>query len=334
VLDVLRGIYHRTGRPDSNDYSEVINKAIDAFLAEGEPVRPRASDGRPGGLIQLSDVQTIIVPDLHARMDFFIHVMNFETNDGKRVFQGLADGTVQVVCVGDGFHAEGRAVERWRNALDEYLGDYRKHRNMDQEMRESMGLMEMVMRVKTAYPDTFYFLKGNHENIANENGEGNYPFGKFAYEGEMVTGYVTKFFGDEFLDLYYRFEKQLPVMAVGKGFMVTHAEPKSFYPREMVINYYDYPEVIYGLTWTANDAAEEGSVETTLRYYLGDGYSENSHLFGGHRPVPRRYLLRAGGKYVQIHNPDKFIVAYIAEGDIEIDRDVIEIPYNKKLMEG
>ena len=334
MLNTLRRIYRRKGLPNAETYSATLSKVIDTYLAEDEPVRPRASSGRPGGLIELRDLPTVIVPDMHARMDLFIHVMAFETGDGKTVIEGLEDGTVQVVCVGDGFHAEARAVDRWRNALDEYLGSYRKHKAMDAEMRESLGLMEMVMKVKSAFPEYFHFLKGNHENIANEQGEGNYPFGKFAYEGEMVTAYVLKFYGDDFLDLYYRFEKQLPVMAVGTDFIVTHAEPKSFYPREMVIDYYEYPEVIYGLTWTANDAAEPGSVETTLRHYLGDGYSAESKIFGGHRPVPDRYLLRADGKYAQIHNPDKFIIAYLDDEGIDLDRDIIQLPYNTQLLEG
>lgn len=77
----------------------------------------------------------------------------------------------------------------------------------------------------------------------------------------MVTLYIKKFYGKEFLSQYYAFEKKLPVLAAGKNFLVSHAEPESFYPEYMVINYHSYPEVIYGLTWTANEAAEEGSVK-------------------------------------------------------------------------
>ena len=330
----LVSVYRRKSVPHPGNYLLRVREAIETYEREGEPERPRSSTGRPGGLVYLYDLPTIIVPDLHARMDFFLHVMFFRPDNGPPVIERLADGSLQVVCVGDGFHAEARAADRWKRAYHEYLGNYERHRAMDAEMRESLGLMEMVMAVKTAIPKTFHFLKGNHENIANENGEGNYSFGKFAYEGDMVTRYVLQFLGREFLETYYRFEKELPVLAVGADFLVTHAEPRTFYPREMVIDYYEYPEVIYGLTWTANDAADEGSVETMLRYYLADRYTPESRIFGGHRPVPGLYHLRAGGKYVQIHNPDKFIVARMNGTGIDVDRDVLEIPYDNSIVTG
>ena len=39
-----------------------------------------------------------------------------------------------------------------------------------------------------------------------------------------------------------------------------------------------------------------------LEHYLTD--PETGIYFGGHRPVSNRYLLRAGKKYIQIHNPE------------------------------
>ena len=58
------------------------------------------------------------------------------------------------------------------------------------------------------------------------------------------------------------------------------------------------------------------------------------YYFGGHRPVRGLYNLRAGGRYVQIHNPGKFIIALIdVDRDINLDEDVIEIEKNSdKLM--
>ena len=98
-------------------------------------------------------------------------------------------------------------------------------------MRESLGLMEMVMECKSAFPGRFHFLKGNHENIANEEGGGNHPFVKFALEGFMVADYMR-------LLLRRRrswpattsFEKELPLLAVGSGFLASHAEPAELLP--------------------------------------------------------------------------------------------------------
>ncbi len=37
----------------------------------------------------------------------------------------LAEGRLQIVCLGDGVHSEGRAARRWRAALEEFQEEYR-----------------------------------------------------------------------------------------------------------------------------------------------------------------------------------------------------------------
>ncbi len=330
LKETLVSIYHREQGPRSDEYLEKVNGIIGILDSEEEIYRPRSADGRPGGLVYLNkSLDTIIVPDLHARMDFFLHVLLHEIEDQSTVLDRLALGQIQMVCVGDGFHAEARAARRWLSAFEEFKSDYANHSSMDEEMRESLGLMEMVIEVKASFPPFFHFLKGNHENISNEQGEGNYPFGKFAYEGAMVTHYIKKFYGEEFLSRFYRFEKQLPILTVGKNFLISHAEPETFYPREMVIDYRTHPEVIYGLTWTDNDAAQEDSVPAMLDYYLDETERNGAYYFGGHRPIGGKYHLRAGGKYVQIHNPNRFIAAFLKKNkEIDLDEDIIEIVPN------
>jgi len=137
---------------------------------------------------------------------------------------------------------------------------------------------------------------------------------------------MEKFYGEELLASYASFEKRLPLLAVGRNFLISHAEPEFFFSREEVIEYRMNPEVVEGLTWTPNDGAEEGSVERMLDHYLPPGQAGSSFYFGGHRPVAGLYNRRAGGRYVQVHNPGKFIIACLpAEGDIDLDRDVREI---------
>ena len=162
-------------------------------------------------------------------------------------------------------------------------------------MREGLGTMEMVMETKLAFPAHFHFLKGNHENIANEEGEGNFPFRKFALEGAMVEDYLRRFYGEETLGTWARFEKQLPLLAVGSPFLASHAEPRDFYPRDRVVGYRDDPEVVAGLTWTDNDEAEPGSVAGMLEHYLGLEAAA-ARYFGGHRPIGGAYGLRADGQ--------------------------------------
>ena len=333
LKDRLLEIFLRKVPPDPEAYLRVLTRVQDVLDNEGPTVRPPDSTGLPGGLVNLSqEVPTVIVPDLHARMNFLFSIFLHE-DEGEKVFEKLDRREIQIVCVGDGFHAEGRARNRWALAFDEYRTGFKKHEKMDEEMRESLGVMEMVMEAKCRFPDCFHFLKGNHENIANEEGEGNHPFRKFSYEGIMVLEWVTRFFGEDFIGSYYEFEKSLPLLAAGRNFLVSHAEPiRSFEPEE-VIEYRQENDVVEGLTWTANDDAEPDSVETMLESYLTCAPKESCYYFGGHRPVHGLYHARAEGRYIQIHNPDKFAVARINPvGEIDPERDIIEIE-NRMFLE-
>ena len=206
---------------------------VSTALADENPVvRPRDSSGRPGGLVLLNpNLTTVLVPDLHARTGYLAALIDMEI-DGVRLLERLLGGTLQVLCVGDGFHSEARGAERWRRAWEEYQEGYLSHEAMDGEMAESLSLMAMVMILKTAAPDAFHFLKGNHENVANVDTDGNRPFGKYAWEGQMVRDWFLEFLGRDVLDRWAGFENSLPLLAVGDHFLVSHAEPRRAYGRD------------------------------------------------------------------------------------------------------
>jgi len=328
--NLLSKIFHKAGEgslPGRKLMGNILNDVIDVLKTESIHYRPRGADGNPGGLIKLQSLPTIIVSDLHARVGYLKSVLLWKPPDMKyNVYWGLSSGKLQVVCVGDGFHSESRAILRWKKALREYNMDFIEHRAMDEEMSESLGVMMMVMKLKTAFPRFFHFLKGNHENIANENSADNRSFRKFVYEGAMVTTWFKKFMGKRLFDRYYKFEKMLPVFAVGDRFCVTHAEPKTHYSEKDIVNAMINREIIFDLTWTDNGQAEVGSVVRYLYEYFPD--NQEARMFGGHRPISisQHYLLRAGGKYIQIHNPSRYNIVYIRDmKDFLIDRDIFSI---------
>lgn len=367
-MQQLIEIARRGGLPDQKAYTALIQRAREVLKSEDPLYRPRDERDRPGGLIRLNDRPTLIVPDLHARPWFLLHVLAHRPvlhrsepvldttdndTDGAHTDSGteaeaqkptepenggaaerptvgelLQRGEIQMICVGDGFHAESRAAQRWKQAFKEFSTKFRKHTAMDEEMRESLGLMEIVMKLKIMRPDSFHFLKGNHENIMNEEGRGNHPFRKFAYEGEMVKEWVLKFYGEEFISEFAEMEHEFPLVAVDGTFMVSHAEPQRFFTHEEVIRYREYDDVVLGLTWTPNDGAEEGSVEQMISEYCS--HPDAARYFGGHRPVQGSYNLRAGDKYIQLHNPGTYSFALVTPGITpDPQRDIIEIPYDE-----
>ncbi|MBN1525175.1 MAG: metallophosphoesterase [Spirochaetales bacterium] len=321
----LEEIFSRPFPPKNDPYLMICEEINRVFETEDPRVRPRDKNDNTGGIIFLiKNIPTIVVPDLHARMDFFLSIMLSTKFGYGTTLELLAAGKIQIVCVGDAFHSEGHQAKRWKLAFGEFQDQYRKHAHMDQEMRESMGLMEMVWEVKAAFPYHFHFLKGNHENILNENGSGNYPFRKYAYEGAMVADYMKKFYSAKLLKKYAIMEKNLPLLAIGNNFIISHSEPQKFFPSEKVINYRTNADVVYGLTWTDNDAADEGSVLEMIQHYLPYTVWDHARYFGGHRPVTGAFKERAEGKYLQIHNPGRFQVAYLSpDQPVDIKNNVI-----------
>lgn len=322
VAELFRG----AGPPDADAFRRSVGAALDSLRAEAAAVRPPDRSGKPGGVVRLSrEIPTLIVPDIHGRMDFLIRVFGYEPRPGERTLALLAQGGIQVLCLGDGMHAEGRAAARWRAALGEFNDGWRRRVNMDEEMRESLGVMAMVMEAKRYFPEHFHFLKGNHENIANEAGGGNFPFRKFALEGLMVSDYMRRFYGEEILGEMAAFEKELPLLAVGHGFLASHAEPAEFFTEERVVEYRQDADVVAGLTWTDNGEADPESVPAMLDAYLGEE-AKGAYYFGGHRAVEGSYRLRAGGRFVQIHDPARSVIACCPpSGEIDLDRDVRDI---------
>jgi len=323
LAHALLELYGRTAPPEATALADRVRRVLDCLCCESPGRRPRDRAGRPGGMIVLDrTLPTILVSDLHGRMDYLLSVLALEVTPGAAALDLLAGAELQVVCLGDGLHAEGRAAGRWREAFEEYSGGYERHDAIDEEMRESLGTMEMVMATKLAFPAHFHFLKGNHENIANEEGDGNFPFRKFAHEGAMVADYMLRFYGEDTLGAWARFEKQLPLLAVGSPFLASHAEPRTFYSRDRVVGYRDDADVVAGLTWTDNDEAEPGSVQLMLEHYLG-AEAGSARYFGGHRAAAGGYGLRADGRYVQIHDPERFQVALLhPAAAVDPERDV------------
>ena len=322
----IKAITERRKVPVSGDLNESLERASSALDNENMDIRPRGSDGEPGGLVLLRALPTIIVPDLHARIGYLKALLSWSLpGENYTVYQGLSLGKLQVVCVGDGFHAEARAIQRWQTAYGEFSKDFKKHKAMDEEMRESLGVMMIVMELKSAFPEYFHFLKGNHENIANENSLDNRSFMKFVYEGAMVTDWFRKFMGEETFQNYYEFEKKLPVFAVGNCFCVTHSEPRKHYWKHELIEAMTRRQIVFDLTWTANEEAESGSVTEYLEeYFPGD---LQARMFGGHRPVAACFNARAGGRYLQIHNPGRYIAAYIRDmSDFSTERNILILP--------
>ena len=320
--------------PSKKKILDAAKKALFVLATEDSSYRKRIPGSDiPGGLLDFRGdggtngaLPTIIVPDIHARPDFVYNILNFGLPSGAKVIDALEEKKIRVICVGDLLHAEGRARERWMSAYQAFESGVYDSAFMREEMREGLAALLAVMQAKFLWPENFHCLKGNHENITNERGGGNFPFRKFAAEGRMVLEFIRLVYGEEILNALYDFEKALPLAACADNFFVSHAEPMDFYNREELVSAPLDEGTVYGLTWTANDEARVGSVATILTALCKPPKGVEARAIGGHRPVPENYLERQGGLYVQIHNPELQNVALVRpDKTFDPDTDIISV---------
>ncbi|MCA1753304.1 MAG: metallophosphoesterase [Spirochaeta sp.] len=339
LIDALHRISVRSKPPAAPETADELEAVCRVLESEDPQLRPAASDGHPGGVVYLRpELPLVVLPDIHGRIELVLAALSASYPDHgieQPLLYALDSGRAQLLFVGDYVHAEARARERWMHAFEEFSGGFKKHVAMDQEMNESLGVLQVFALLKRAYPDMVHGLKGNHENISNEEGEGNHSFGKFVLEGAMVAEYMDRFYGGAAFEALYRLEKSLPLLAVGSSYLISHAEPARFFEREEVIEYRRSPEVVEGLTWTDNDQAEPGAVYAMLEHYLRHSEPSEAIYLGGHRPVQDLYALRAEGRYVQFHNPARYGAAVPPVNRLfDPERDVLELQNNRTIFDG
>ena len=321
--------------PTHNDLLALLEGGISVLENENPMYRPSDDEGNAGGLLDFTadsykNLPVIVVPDLHGRGKFIIDILDFEI-EGRTVLSLLEAGEVMVCCVGDIFHSEGRGKERWKMAYFDCISGNRTNEFLKEEMKENLSLLEMILSLKSAFAGHFHILKGNHENVLNENQHtryGNVPFRKFCDEGNMVAEFLQHFYDDLILHEISCFEKSLPIVAAFRKCLVSHAEPAEFFSRDEIINYHAVNSyVTFALTWTANDVAKIGTVKHMFSELLPNFEQEKTAYFTGHRPVLGNYALRQGGKLIQIHNPDlEQIALVLPEKEFSPDTDIIELP--------
>lgn len=329
-----------TELPLEKDLNSLADMTVSTLEAEEKSYRPYSSQKKPGGLLDFSqeNIPVIIVPDIHARPDFLITLLSsdilqrngvFTSNEfSGDVLEALNENRVIVVCVGDVWHTENTTwgYARWRVSYAEWKSGNPSCKEMKEEMMENFAAVMAVMELKNAFPRNFHFLKGNHENIKNAEGQGDHGFLKFAMEGEMVRDFITDVYGDATLHLLSCFERALPIVATFPSFCISHAEPKKPFKKAEIINYRENPDVILAFTWTANDEALKDSVRKQFHELLPKADERKTLWFGGHRPVPQKYLLRQDGHYVQFHNPEQMNVVLLSpEREFDAERDVVSI---------
>lgn len=346
---LLQRYYDSKVLPSYNTLFSLLDSAISVLEGESSRYRPKGKNKACGGLLDFSETEfsslpVVVVPDIHARGKFFLDILNYRFSgnssfdsypslrlcSGKTILECIESGRLILCCVGDMFHSESKYRQRWIDAFEQSSHGNLVNEYMTAEMIENLSLLEMILSLKSAYPTFFHVLKGNHENILNENSVfqyGNVPFRKFCDEGNMVCDFLQNRYDDLILHEISCFEKNLPVCAVFNKCVVSHAEPLRKYSRSEIINYHEKnSQVCFGLTWTANDKAEKDSVMNSMKNLLPKKLVKDSVWISGHRPVIENYALRQDGHLIQIHNPDmENVCIVLPEKKFDPDINIVNV---------
>ena len=319
LLDFAHSIIQNPLCPRPEELLKLVNGGIAALSAESLEVRPCSFSGEPGGLVRISTPFVAIVPDLHARYSLLYDLLASiaPSHPQALVADLILNGELTIVCLGDVFHTEGRlGAKRWMRAarkIEEAPGSAGiLSEEMEVEMGASLTTLSLVIALKRELAGRFHCLKGNHDNCTNSSRNGDSAFYKYALEGAMGAEWFRLRYGDEIMLALRNYERLLPLIAVGGGFCASHAEPAFSLGLRDVLEYRERPDIVRALIWTSNGEANEGSVEESLTAFLEPAVAERKGLWiSGHRPVAGSYALRAGGRLVQIHNPERRQVAWI-----------------------
>ena len=322
--------------PSYEFISSLVKNACTVLANESENYRPANCVGQPGSLLKLYEedkrcLPVVIVPDIHARPDFIKNILDCTLPKLKlTVMQALEQKKIDLVCVGDAVHTELFSL-RWKLISAEFEQGIHTGHYMQDEMIATLSTLCAIMSLKILFPENFHFLKGNHENILNSNLGGDYAFYKYADEGEMVKRFIQEYYDEKLLNLIAQYENLLPLVAYGKNYVVSHAEPADTFTTEQLIDARFEEGVVEALIWTRNGQVKKQTVVPIMNELLGKKSAKKALYYSGHRPVKENYALRQDGKLVQIHNPHKQnIVLVEPDHNFDFEKDIINTKGAKK----
>ena len=334
-LKYFKELLFKSQLPDHDFLFNLAEKCSVIMETEFTDYRPPSDSGIPGGVLDYrnSSLPLVVVPDIHARPKFVYNILKYPltedflgTDKSYTVLEALDKKLINLVCVGDALHSEHSSIIRWFAISTEFKFGITTGTAMTEEMKDGLNTICSLMELKCLYPENFQFLKGNHENIMNKSSEGDYGFRKYADEGKMVRTFITDYYGDDVLYILSCVEYDMPLIFVNQNCVISHAEPKKGFTKNQLINARADGTVVEGLTWTDNDAAEDGSVELVIKNLAEMNDIENYIYLGGHRPVSGLYKLRQNGKYIQFHNPGEQHVALVKNGQkFDPDFDLVDV---------
>jgi predicted phosphodiesterase len=188
-------------------------KDVNAIL-EHEAYRKVLDSGLPGALLEIPDNQTLLIAgDLHARVDNFLKILSENC-----LLAHLAVGSACLVLLGDAVHSE----------VPEEMED----------MDSSILMMDLIFKMKSQFPENFFYILGNHDSFDVEISKNGVS------QGVLMRKRLQELRGDEYVQEMQKFYDLLPIVMKTKSCVACHAAPpRKEIARTEIINLRNYPKI-------------------------------------------------------------------------------------------
>jgi hypothetical protein len=189
-------------------------------LVRQEPYRRNDSLGNAGSVVELPPHMTpVIVGDLHAQVDNLLKILMENS-----LLDALDNKEAVLILLGDAVHLE--------------------RKGQLEDMDSSVLIMDLILKLKLAYPEQVFFIMGNHDSFSPDVMKGGIP------QSVLWENRLTQLRGKEYcqeLALFYRLS---PLIVLSEDFVACHAGPPcSKVSFETLVEARQFPKLVHELTW-------------------------------------------------------------------------------------
>ena len=185
-----------------------------------DPYRAPDSMGNVGSLLKLPGYLTpIIVGDLHGQLDNLVRILT-----ENAFLSAVQQGTAALIFLGDAVHLE--------------------EEGQLEQMESSMAVMDLILCLKSQFPQNVFFLQGNHDGFSPDVMKGGVA------QALLWQKYLLEQRGEAYIQALSLFYRQCPLVALSQDFVACHAgPPRSKTSREQLIEAREFPDLVHELTW-------------------------------------------------------------------------------------
>jgi len=235
---------------------KALRDAIHNLLSIDQALRPLASDGVPGGLIEFPKTEKrefIIIGDLHA------NVRNLQAilKDSDNLEKVRRDEAV-LLFLGDAVHND--------------------RSGFTYAMDSSIEIMDIVLGLINEFPRNVLYLLGNHDSFAPE-------LSKLGIQqGLLYREALLKARGKQYVQLMQEFFEALPLFIIHRYFLAVHAGPaRGGLTRNELVNVRHFENYLWQLTW---NRLNETRSTPSMKEYGPEDLDETRRLLGCPKDIP------------------------------------------------